>query len=191
MRDRAAGVLREPMVPAACRTRAYLEVRDSIATNMSTLQEGLEGIRVVQAYGREGSFTDRFAETNEAQFQTNLVTVRISSLYFPAIEYAGVVGTAVIIGVGGWLSSRVGDLGRNRRRVRALPAEPVRPGAAAQPALQHRAVGGGRAAQGVRAARRAPVGVGEAGRGRPADGTERSTRSTSRSRTSTRSCCAT
>jgi ATP-binding cassette subfamily B protein len=86
--------------------KAYLEVRDSIATNMSTLQEGLEGIRVVQAYGREGSFTDRFEQTNEQQFQKNLVTVRISSLYFPAIEYAGVVGTAVIIGVGGWLSSR-------------------------------------------------------------------------------------
>jgi ATP-binding cassette subfamily B protein len=60
----------------------------------------------VQAYGREGSFTERFAETNEQQFQANLVTVRISSRYFPAIEYAGVVGTAVIIGVGGWLSSR-------------------------------------------------------------------------------------
>jgi ATP-binding cassette, subfamily B, bacterial len=86
--------------------KAYLEVRDSIATNMSTLQEGLEGIRVVQAYGREGSFTERFAETNEQQFRANLVTVRISSLYFPAIEYAGVIGTAVIIGVGGWLSSR-------------------------------------------------------------------------------------
>jgi ATP-binding cassette subfamily B protein len=86
--------------------KAYLDVRDSIATNMSTLQEGLEGIRVVQAYGREGSFTERFAETNEQQFQANLVTVRISSLYFPVIEYAGVVGTAVIIGVGGWLSSR-------------------------------------------------------------------------------------
>jgi ATP-binding cassette subfamily B protein len=86
--------------------KAYLDVRDSIATNMSTLQEGLEGIRVVQAYGREGSFTERFAETNDQQLQANLVTVRISSLYFPAIEYAGVVGTAVIIGVGGWLSSR-------------------------------------------------------------------------------------
>ena len=86
--------------------QAYLEVRDSIAANMSTLQEGLEGIRVVQAYGRERSFTERFAATNEQQYQANLVTVRISSRYFPVIEYAGVVGTAVIIGVGGWLSSR-------------------------------------------------------------------------------------
>jgi ATP-binding cassette subfamily B protein len=86
--------------------KAYLEVRDSIATNMSTLQEGLEGIRVVQAFGRERAFTERFRETNEDQYQANLVTVRISSRYFPAIEYAGVVGTAVIIGAGGWLSSR-------------------------------------------------------------------------------------
>jgi ATP-binding cassette subfamily B protein len=33
-------------------------------------------------------------------------TVRISSKYFPIIEYAGVAGTAVIIGYGGWLTTR-------------------------------------------------------------------------------------
>ncbi len=85
---------------------AYLDVRDSIATNMTTLQEGLEGVRVVQAFGREGSFTNRFRETNEGQYQANLVTVRISSKYFPAIEYAGIVGMAVIVGVGGLLANR-------------------------------------------------------------------------------------
>jgi len=37
--------------------KAYLEVRDSISTNLTTLQEGLEGVRVVQAYGRTRSFT--------------------------------------------------------------------------------------------------------------------------------------
>src|SRR5258708_21582272 len=51
--------------------KAYLEVRDSIATNMSTLQEGLERIRVVQAYGRESTFTQRFCTTNEQPFQAN------------------------------------------------------------------------------------------------------------------------
>jgi ATP-binding cassette subfamily B protein len=35
-----------------------------------------------------------------------MVTTRISSKYFPIIEYAGVVGTAVIIGYGGWLTTR-------------------------------------------------------------------------------------
>ncbi|HEX5616136.1 MAG TPA: ABC transporter ATP-binding protein [Acidimicrobiia bacterium] len=86
--------------------RAYLEVRDRIATNLSTLQEGLEGVRVVQAFGRERSFTRRFSSTNEAQYEAHLETVRISALYFPVIELAGVVGTATIIGVGGWLSAR-------------------------------------------------------------------------------------
>jgi ATP-binding cassette subfamily B protein len=84
--------------------RAYLDVRDRIATNLSTLQESLEGVRVVQAFARERSFTSRFSHTNEAQYEANLVTVRISARYFPIVEYAGVAGTAVIIGIGGWLA---------------------------------------------------------------------------------------
>ena len=86
--------------------KAYLEVRDSISTNLTTLQEGLEGVRVVQAYGRTGSFTERFGQTNEDQYEANMVTTRISAKYFPFIEYAGVAATAVIVGYGGWLSSR-------------------------------------------------------------------------------------
>jgi ATP-binding cassette subfamily B protein len=85
--------------------RAYLEVRDRIATNLTTLQESLEGVRVVQAFGRERSFTSRFSRTNEDQYEANLVTVRISAKYFPIVEFSGVAGTAVIIGFGGWLSS--------------------------------------------------------------------------------------
>jgi len=86
--------------------KAYLEVRDSISTNLTTLQEGLEGVRVVQAYGRTRSFTERFASTNEDQYEANMVTTRISAKYFPFVEYAGVAATAVIVGYGGWLSSR-------------------------------------------------------------------------------------
>ena len=86
--------------------KAYLEVRDSISTNLTTLQEGLEGVRVVQAYGRTRSFTERFGRTNEDQYEANMETVRISAKYFPFVEYAGVAATAVIVGYGGWLSSR-------------------------------------------------------------------------------------
>ena len=86
--------------------QAYLEVRDRISTNLSTLQENLEGVRVVQAFGREDQFTRQFNRTNEDQYHANMHTTRISAKYFPAIEYAGVVGTAVIIGYGGWLSTR-------------------------------------------------------------------------------------
>ncbi len=86
--------------------KAYLEVRDRISTNLSTLQESLEGVRVVQAFGREDAFTRKFNRTNEDQYHANMHTVRISSKYFPVIEYAGVAGTAVIIGYGGWLTTR-------------------------------------------------------------------------------------
>jgi ATP-binding cassette subfamily B protein len=86
--------------------KAYLEVRDSISTNLTTLQEGLEGVRVVQAYGRTRSFTERFASTNEDQYEANMETTRISAKYFPFVEYSGVAATAVIVGYGGWLASR-------------------------------------------------------------------------------------
>ena len=81
--------------------KAYLLVRDRIGQNLSTLQEGLAGVRVVQAFARERAFTRRFRETNEAQYDANIETVRISSKYFPIVEIAGVTGVAVIVGVGG------------------------------------------------------------------------------------------
>jgi ATP-binding cassette, subfamily B, bacterial len=84
---------------------AYLQVRDRISSNLSTLQESLEGVRVVQAFGRERAFTSRFEETNEAQYRANMRTTTISAKYFPIIEYSGVLGTAVIIGYGGWLAT--------------------------------------------------------------------------------------
>src|SRR6266511_3936516 len=86
--------------------RAYLDVRDRIGQNLATLQEGLAGVRVVQAFARERAVTRRFRGTNEAQYEAHLETVRISSRYFPFVEFAGVAGTALIIGVGGWFVER-------------------------------------------------------------------------------------
>ena len=80
---------------------AYLEVRERIGANLTTLQEGLAGVRVVQAFGREVSFAGRFRETNEAQFDANLETVKISTKYFPFVEFCGVIGIAMIVGLGG------------------------------------------------------------------------------------------
>jgi ATP-binding cassette subfamily B protein len=81
--------------------KAYLLVRDRIGQNLSILQEGLAGVRVVQAFGRERAFTRRFQETNEAQYDANIETVRISAKYFPIVEFAGVAGIAIIVGIGG------------------------------------------------------------------------------------------
>jgi ATP-binding cassette, subfamily B, bacterial len=87
-------------------SRAFLEVRDRIGHNLATLQEGLAGVRVVQAFGRERAFARRFQETNEAQYDANLETVRISTRYFPLVEYCGVAGMALIIGIGGFFADQ-------------------------------------------------------------------------------------
>jgi ATP-binding cassette subfamily B protein len=84
--------------------RAYLEVRERVGHNLGTLQEGLAGVRVVQAFGQESAFTSRFEETNEALHDANVETARITTRYFPFVEYLGVLGVAMIVGLGGWFT---------------------------------------------------------------------------------------
>jgi ATP-binding cassette subfamily B protein len=81
--------------------RAYLVYRDRIAQTMSSLQEGLTGVRVTQAFAREDATERRFRERNRAQLAANMDTARIASWYFPVIELAGVATTAAAVGVGG------------------------------------------------------------------------------------------
>ncbi len=83
--------------------RAYLKVRDRIGQTLSTFQEGISGVRVIQAFGREDVQVRRFSKANEAQLDANVHAVKISAFYFPVIELAGIGTTAAIIGIGGVL----------------------------------------------------------------------------------------
>jgi ATP-binding cassette subfamily B protein len=82
---------------------AYLLVRDRIGQMLATLQEGLTGIRVVQAFNREEALTRRFAASNNAQLEANMAATKLSSIYFPFIEGSGVLTTAAVLGIGGIL----------------------------------------------------------------------------------------
>jgi ATP-binding cassette subfamily B protein len=82
--------------------QAYLEVRDRVGQTLSTLQEGLAGVRVVQAFARERTITGRFSEANEAQYSAYLRTVSLSARYFPVIEGSGVLTQAIVLGAGGY-----------------------------------------------------------------------------------------
>jgi ATP-binding cassette subfamily B protein len=83
--------------------RAYLEVREKVGANLSALQEGITGVRVIQAYAREDEQIRRFEESNRALFRSHLYSVKVSTWYFGLIEFAGIASTALIIGIGGWL----------------------------------------------------------------------------------------
>lgn len=86
--------------------RAYLTVRERVGTNLSTLQEGITGVRVIQAYGQEASYADKFRRTNRALFDSHMYSVRVSTWYFGLVEFAGIAATGAIIGIGGWLVHR-------------------------------------------------------------------------------------
>ena len=81
--------------------RAYLEVRERIARTSPRCRRASRACGSCRRSPGSGRWTRRFHETNEAQYDANLETVRISARYFPFVEFIGVLGIAVIVGVGG------------------------------------------------------------------------------------------
>jgi ATP-binding cassette subfamily B protein len=85
---------------------AYLEVRDGIGATLSHLQEGIAGVRVVQAFGREDIESSRFARRSRRLFDAHMRSVKISAWYLPVIELSGLLTTAIVVGVGGsWVDA--------------------------------------------------------------------------------------
>ncbi len=87
-------------------SKAYLEVRERVGANLSALQEGITGVRVIQAYAREDEQIRRFEESNRALFRSHVHSVKVSTWYFGLIEFAGIAATAMMVGLGGWLVHR-------------------------------------------------------------------------------------
>lgn len=81
---------------------AYLDVRDGIGSTLSQLQEGISGVRVVQAFAREDVQSRRFAAGNRELYDAHMRSVAISAWYLPVIEIAGTTATALAVGVGGY-----------------------------------------------------------------------------------------
>jgi ATP-binding cassette subfamily B protein len=82
---------------------AYLDVRERVASNLSNLQEGITGVRVIQAYGREAEQTRRFVESNRSLYRSHMYSVRVSTWYFGLVEWSGITSIALVVGVGGFL----------------------------------------------------------------------------------------
>ena len=81
--------------------RAYGTVRERIADVLIHMQETFSGLRVVQAFAREQHNMERFGAINESNFDANIRTVKLSSLYFPWIEWLGGLGIGIILYYGG------------------------------------------------------------------------------------------
>jgi ATP-binding cassette subfamily B protein len=86
--------------------RAYVELREHVGGTLSSFQEGMAGVRVVQAFNQEDTFRRRFRETNERQFATNLHAERVTAKYTTIIELCQGGAIAVILFYGGWLTGQ-------------------------------------------------------------------------------------
>ena len=88
----ARGVLVLPIIVVASRkfqrdsNGAYLDVRENVGHNLSTLQEGIAGVRVIQAYAREPEQTRRFVKSNRSLFDSHVRSVKVSTWYFGLVE---------------------------------------------------------------------------------------------------------
>ncbi|MBT8215102.1 MAG: ABC transporter ATP-binding protein/permease, partial [Acidimicrobiia bacterium] len=81
--------------------RAYKLVRERIGAVLATLQEGISGVRVVQAFTRQGEQLGTFARVNERFFDANMQAARAISWYFPSVSFLRIVGIAIVLFVGG------------------------------------------------------------------------------------------
>ena len=83
--------------------RAYRLMRSRLALVTASLQENLNGIRVIQAYRGEARSRAALAELNQSYRDANKTTVTSSGWYFPTVEFLAAVATCIVFGYGGYL----------------------------------------------------------------------------------------
>lgn len=84
--------------------RSFLLIRDWIGMTLTSLQEGISGVRTIQAFDRSEVEVERFSRRNRGLYDEHMHSVLISCWYLPVIEFSGVLTTALVIGVGGVLT---------------------------------------------------------------------------------------
>jgi len=82
---------------------AFDDVRTRIAAVTAQLAESVAGMAVVQAFNREQAFQREFGDLNEANRVSNVYAQKLSSVFFPAIEFLGVTATVLVLFAGAQL----------------------------------------------------------------------------------------
>lgn len=81
--------------------RAYRRVREQIGLVLGSLQEGISGVRVVQAYNQEQSQLHRFHRVNQRYYKANIDAAKAISIYFPSVDFLRTASVGLVLFVGG------------------------------------------------------------------------------------------
>ena len=76
---------------------AYSEARDRISIVNADLAENVAGLRVTQAFRREGTNLDRFAGRSSAYRDSRLRAQRYIALYFPFVQTLSTIASALVL----------------------------------------------------------------------------------------------
>lgn len=84
--------------------KAYIRQRTAVADVNAELAESFNGVRVIQAFAREGYNSRRFRQQiNRENLNAGITTAVIAGLFFPTIEMIAGVAVGVLIWLGGGL----------------------------------------------------------------------------------------
>jgi ATP-binding cassette subfamily B protein len=86
-------------------TIAYAAARESIANVNANLQESISGVRVAQAYVREGRNITGFQDVNRQYLRDRLGAQRLIAMYFPFVLFVADIGAVVVLATGDHLIS--------------------------------------------------------------------------------------
>ncbi len=78
-------------------SQAYTEARERISVVNADLAENVAGLRVTQAFRREGTNLDRFAGRSRAYRDSRLRAQRYIALYFPFVQTLSTVASALVL----------------------------------------------------------------------------------------------
>lgn len=82
-------------------SRAYRDVRETVGRVLGSLQEGITGVRVVQAFTQESSQAGAFGRVNEDYYEANMRAAKAIAWYFPGVAFLRIVGIGAVLYFGG------------------------------------------------------------------------------------------
>ncbi|HNV68307.1 MAG TPA: ABC transporter ATP-binding protein [Candidatus Ozemobacteraceae bacterium] len=80
---------------------AFRQTRQRLAAVVGGLAEDISGIRVIQAFAREGVSAERFDEVNRANRDAYVEAMSLSFTFLPAVDFLGVLAIAIVLWWGG------------------------------------------------------------------------------------------
>jgi len=83
---------------------AFRRTRKTIGRVTAELEEGISGMREVQAFSREEEHLARFAQASAADRDANVQAVSITSAFSPTLDVLSTAATAIVAGYGTYLA---------------------------------------------------------------------------------------